>query len=268
MNWTFINDGFVKEEDAKLHFRDLSILRGYGIFDFFKLKGPTPLFLDEHLDRFYASAHQMHLPVSFSRQELKDLVQLMIQKNDAVDCGIRLSLTGGYSPDGFQVAKPNFIISQHDFQQPGKEQFEKGIKLMTYEHIRQLPEVKSIDYLLPIWLQPKVKEQEADDILYHHKGIISECPRANFFIVTDKEQLITPSKNCLSGITRKKIMEHARKHFEVIEKDIQLSDLMKAKEAFITSTTKQLLPVRQIDHFLLPGAHPVAQKLLRLSNAE
>ncbi|HEU4633167.1 MAG TPA: aminotransferase class IV, partial [Flavisolibacter sp.] len=72
--WAFINDAFVPEPSAKLHISDLSIQRGYGIFDFFKILNNTPVFLEEHLARFYNSARHMHLPVDKTEEELKAII--------------------------------------------------------------------------------------------------------------------------------------------------------------------------------------------------
>jgi D-alanine transaminase/branched-chain amino acid aminotransferase len=108
-----------------------------------------------------------------------------------------------------------------------------------------MPEAKTIDYLQAICLQPFIKENNADDVLYYDQTEIRECPRANFFIVTKNDAVLTPSKNVLKGITRKKILDFAE--LNVKETGIDLHDLENAKEAFITSTSKNVLPVLKID---------------------
>lgn len=114
---------------------------------------------------------------------------------------------------------------------------------------------------MAVWLQPKRAEAGADDILYHYNGVISECPRSNFFVVTAENKIVTPAEGVLQGITRKKVLQLAGKHFDVEERAVALDELKTAKEAFITSTTKRILPVAQVDktifrdkktsHFLL-----------------
>lgn len=261
--WVFLNDDFVAEEKACLHFRDLSFQRGYGIFDFFRLQGNSPIFLEDHLDRFYFSAAGLRLPVPLQRQELKDCLSELIKKNNLPETGIRLSLTGGYSEDGFNIGSPNLLLSQHRFTPPTGEQIQNGIKLYTYPYQRSLPHIKSIDYLMAVWLQTKRIENGADDILYHQSGIISECPRSNFFLVTAEEKIVTPSENALAGITRKKVLELAKEHFPMEERPVSLTEIQNAKEAFITSTTKQILPVAAIDRVQLPQ-RGIALKLLQL----
>src|SRR2546423_12703900 len=116
--WVYINGEWVKEEEARIHFRDLAIQRGYGVFDFFKIEANQPVFLDDYLDRFFFSADRMRLHLSLSRTELKETIYTLIQKNGVAGCGMRLTLTGGYSPDGYQLSSSNLIISQHSFQSP------------------------------------------------------------------------------------------------------------------------------------------------------
>jgi branched-chain amino acid aminotransferase len=260
-SWVFLNDEFLREEDAKLQFKDLAVLRGYGIFDFFRFKDYQPAFLDDHLNRFYNSTKEMRLQLNFSRDQLKDVLHALIKKNNVPDGGIRITVTGGYSQDGYQLSQPNLIISQHSFPPATKEQFEKGLKLLSYSHQRQMPHVKTIDYLMPIWLQPWIKENGADDVLYHKNGIVTECPRSNFFIVTKDNTIITPGENILKGVSRMKLIEIAKKYFQVQEKDISLDDIANAKEAFISSTTKLVLPVVQVDRIQFDGATTVAASL-------
>ena len=263
MTWSFINDRFINEDEASLHIRDLSIQRGYGIFDFLKVQHGRPLFIEDHLDRFYFSADQMHLQLRHDRTELKQVIESMLQKNNAEDCGIRITLTGGYSGDGYQLAEPNLIISQHSVHAPSKELFDKGIKLSTHNFQRQLPTVKTIDYLMAIWMQPALKKNGTDDILYHNNDVIRECPRANIFFVTADDKLITPVANILRGVTRKKILSIATDFMQVEERDITIDELPDMKEAFITSTTKAVLPVQQVDEMIFPG-RDVSARLLSL----
>lgn len=260
-NWVFINDEFIPEEKAVLHVSDLSIQRGYGIFDFFKVVNGVPVFLNEHLERFYASAKEMRLAIDYSKDALRKIIFQLLQKNNVDNTGVRITLTGGYSPDGYLLSKPNLIITLRSFKSQTKTQFEKGIKLITYEHQRQLPNVKTIDYLMGIWLQTFIKQNDADDVLYHSNGIISECPRSNFFIVTNNNMIVTPSKNILKGVIRKKLIEVAKNQFKIEERDVSIEEIKIVKEAFITSTTKTILPVRQIDTYILPKSNSISKHL-------
>lgn len=251
--YSIINGDFVLKNEASLLVFDLSIQRGYGIFDYFRTINNKPVFLEDHLDRFFYSAMQMKLDTYLKREEIKELIRQLIEKNNIPDSGIRITLTGGYSEDGCSIAKPNLIITQSAFTF-NKEIYNSGIKLLTFKHQRQLPSVKTIDYLMAIHLQSFIKAQNADNVLYYHENEITECPRSNFFIVTEKDEVFTPSKNILKGVTRKKILDFS--DLNIKETSIKLEDIKSAKEAFITSTTKNVLPVLEIDTRVLGGGKP------------
>lgn len=249
--WIYLNNDFVLEKQACLHVNDLAIQRGYGLFDYLKTLNKIPIFIDDHLERFYFSAAQLGLPVLLDKSQLESVIHELINRNGIPDSGIKLTLTGGYSHDGYTIAKPNLIIAQHPLQLLTPDMVDKGIKLITWQHQRQLPQVKTIDYLMAIWLQPLIKQKGADDVLYFFNDVVCECPRANFFIITKEDRLVTPAQNILKGITRKKILHHAKTwRLKVEERDINIGELKTAKSAFICSTTKAILPVTQIDNIV------------------
>jgi branched-chain amino acid aminotransferase len=264
--WAFINDEFIPEESASLHIRDLSIQRGYGVFDFLKFLQGHPIFIDDHLKRLHVSASCMHLPIKHSAAALKETIQTLIEKNGQENGGIRLTLTGGYSADGYQLASPNLVISQQNFTTPTADQVRAGIQLITHAYHRQFAEAKTIDYAMAIWLQPLVKKSGADDVLYHHGGWVSECPRSNFFIVTDDGRVVTPNDQVLKGITRMKLLEWGADEFKMEERPVSLNELGTIREAFITSTTKVVMPVTRIDEKILPVG-TVTKKLREIFNS-
>ncbi|MBO9153978.1 aminotransferase class IV [Chitinophaga sp. GCM10012297] len=251
--YAVINGQYVQEQDAKIRISDLSIQRGYGIFDYFRTKNHQPVFLDDHLDRFYRSADMMRLPVEPSRETLKQLIAGLTDRNGLAHSGIRITLTGGYSENGYTLSEPNLLITQSAYSFSGAA-FDKGIRLVTYDYQRQLPQVKTIDYLQSIYLQPFINEHQADDVLYHDRGELRECPRANFFIVTANGVIVTPAEKILKGVTRKKILE--LENVNTKEGVVRLEDLQHAREAFITSTTKIVLPVLEIDGKIVGDGRP------------
>lgn len=265
--FTIVNQQFLPAETATVLITDLAVQRGYGIFDFLKTIDGKPIFLEDHLDRFYHSAAAMHLPVDLNRTELKALLLELIEKNGIADSGIKIILTGGYSPDGYAIAKPNMIITQQQMVL-SKEIDLKGISLITHSHQRQMPHAKTLDYMMAIWLQPLLKEKNADDVLYHYNNIVSECPRANFYVVTQDDKLITTSDNLLKGVIRKHVLEIAEEQRVLEKRNITLDDLKNCREAFITSSTKNILPVTKIDGQVIgqgtagPVTKMLAEKLL------
>jgi branched-chain amino acid aminotransferase len=264
--YTYLNNEIVSAEKAFLHVRDLSIQRGYGIFDFFKIQDGHPFFLNEYLTRFYNSADVMRLPVPYTPDELKSIISQLIEKNYIADSGIKMILTGGYSEDGYQPATPNLIITQQPLTLPGKEQIEKGVKIITHEYVRDLPSAKTINYSMGIWLINKIKEQEAYDVLYHQNNKVSEFPRCNFFIVRKDNTVVTAKDRVLHGVTRKNILKLASKRYKTEEGTITLEDINHAKEAFLTSTTKQIVPIVQINNTIISDGKPGAISLSLLND--
>jgi branched-chain amino acid aminotransferase len=264
--YAFVNNQFLPIEKATLNVSDLSIQRGYGIFDFFKVQNNIPLFLDDYLDRFYHSASTMYLQGAPTREKLKEIIYQLIQKNELPNAGIKMILTGGYSTDGYQIAPSNFIITEHPLTLPTPAQVERGIKIITHEYRRDIPSVKTINYIIGVWLQKRVAENQASDVLYHLNGEVSEFPRCNFFIVRHDNTVVTPDKNILKGITRKKILELNQQNFKIEEGTITVKDFFTAKEAFLTSTTKRILPIVQIDDLIIGNG--VAGKITRQLEAE
>ena len=254
--FAFINDSFIEEDKAMLHISDLGILRGYGIFDFFRTVNYLPLFLEDHLDRFFNSAFTMRLQLETTREELKDIIHQLILKNDIPASGIRILLTGGYSTDGYQCTAPNLIITHHPITQRSPESFSKGIKVITHEYRRELPDVKTTNYIMGIWLEEKIKQAEADDVLYYFNGEISECPRSNFFIVTRDDVIVTPGQNILKGITRMKTIEVAKKDYEVEQRIVTMDDIRFARETFLTSTTRRIVPIVQVNDMIISNGRP------------
>ncbi|MDQ3277742.1 MAG: aminotransferase class IV [Bacteroidota bacterium] len=217
--WAFLHNEYIEEENARIHFKDLSFQRGYGIFDFFRLIGNNPLFLNDHLDRFYSSAEGMRLPVPLEREAIKSAIANLIQKNNLPNTGIRISLTGGTSDDGFNIGQPSLLISQHTFAPPSEEQIQNGVRLLSYNYQRMLPHIKSIDYLMAVWLQTERIKAGADDILYVKDGWVSECPRSNFFLITEGNRLVTPAEMHWLVLPVKKCCK-SRKSILVLRKDL------------------------------------------------
>jgi branched-chain amino acid aminotransferase len=254
----FLNDRFVENNEAVLHISDLSMQRGYGIFDFFRTVSGMPLFMEDHFDRFYNSADAMHLAVGKSKKELSAIVFDLIKKSGLNEAGIRIMLTGGYSSDSYHPSSPNLLITCNPVKTATADDFEKGISIITHEFQRELPHIKSINYLMAVWLQPLLKEKMADDILYYNKESITEFPRSNVFVITANDKLVTPSRNILKGITRKHILGLSGEVLPVEERNITVNELIEAKEIFATATSRKILPVLKVNDKIIGNGKPGA----------
>ena len=235
-------------ENAGVPLGDLLVQRGYGIFDYLRVSNNKPLFIDAHLDRLFHSASVMRLSINSTKEEIKKCVATLIEKNNIPNSGIRLIIAGGDAPDGYTITQPHLIIIQQPLDPPPTTLSSKGIQLVSYFYQRQLAEVKTTDYLMAIHLQPWMKSQGADDILYYNNESVCECPRSNIFMVTYDNIIVTPARNMLKGITRKNIIQvAATQNWKLEQRDISLEEMKTAKEVFISSSTKRIIPVKGLD---------------------
>jgi len=252
----FLNNSFLDDEQALLHVSDLVIQRGYAAFDFCRTVNGVPLFMHDHLERFYASAAAMHLAVAHTKEELTAIVHELVQISSLREAGIRLMLTGGYSTDSYHLAEPNLLITCNPVKTVSAAEMTRGVSIITYEHQRELPHIKSTNYLMAVWLLPLLQQQAADDVLYYNKESVTEFPRSNVFVITNDGTLVTPAHNILKGITRKKILLLANEIMQVDERNITVHELASAKEIFLTSTTKKILPVVKLNGATIGDGKP------------
>ena len=268
-----INGKFLPADKGQILISDLAIQRGYGVFDFFKTINGVPVFLEDHLDRLYRSADQMRLDFGYDRDALKAMLFELMGMNNLPFSGVKITVTGGYAEDGYSLAKPNVLITQQPLLLYNDANA-SPLKIVSYEHQRQMPHIKTIDYLMAIWLQPFIKLNQADDVLYHNNGVITECPRSNFFIVTDDDVLVTPLNYVLYGITRMQIIRHFKHLCTIEERNITLDEVYKAKEAFVSNSSKNILPVVKVDQHKIGTGEPgpltmrIKKELLQLIAAE
>lgn len=251
--YVFLNDKIISNDHAYIHINDLAILRGYALFDFLQAVQGVPLFIHDYLDRFYNSAQAMDLEIPYSRNELIFHINQLVKTNNFEHSGLKLVLTGGYSFDGFSPTKPNFFILETpiptlplDYQG-----YTHGVKLILHEFVREMSSVKSVNYITPITLQKHWLEEGAIDVLYHKNGFVTESSRSNFFIINDENILITPNDNVLHGITRKKTIEIAQEIMQIEIRDMSLEEVLNAKETFMCSSTKGILPVVKLDNHII-----------------
>lgn len=266
----YVNGNFVPADQATLPVNDLSIVRGYGVFDYTRSYHGKPFKLHEHILRLERSAKAIDLALPWSTAELAQIVQATFDRNGFPDAGIRIVVTGGLSDDFMTPhQQPSLLVMITPIKGSAALQQEQGVTVTTVVMERVLPTVKSINYLGAVMAVEAAKRQGAVEAIYRtHDGRLTEGTRANLFALRGN-QLITPQEEVLSGITRAVVMEIAEDDFEVVESDIFYADLPHYDELFITSSTKEILPVVQVDDQVIgdgkPG--PKTGKLLDLFHA-
>ncbi|MCX6712889.1 MAG: aminotransferase class IV [Candidatus Vogelbacteria bacterium] len=227
---------------------DIGLLRGYGVFDFLRTYNGKIFHWDEHFKRFTASAKALNLKVPVSQKLIEKEIYALAKKNGCskTDYSIRLVLTGGPTDDGMIYKKPTFAILLEDIYDFPKKLYRDGAKMMNFDYQRLLPESKNNNYIWAIRLIGAREKKGAIEILFTADNKILEGATSNFFIFKGAT-LITAKKAILKGITRKLILKLARGKFKVEEREVKVSELESASEAFITGTNKLIMPVVQVD---------------------
>ncbi|MDQ3534952.1 MAG: aminotransferase class IV [Bacteroidota bacterium] len=246
----FLNGNILPESEASILINDLSILRGYGIFDYLRTYKKKPFLLKKYLSRFFNSASIAGLPVPYDSSEIEIIIKRLICLSPYDELGIRLVLTGGYSFDAYTMVKPNFFILAEKFNAPPQKDFNLGVNILSYQYQRDFTEAKLLNYSSSIIFNSRNAQKKAAEILYHYQGRISEASRSNFFVVYD-DRLITAGEHILKGITRDSVLSLAQGHFNVEETNFPFDRLSLVDEAFITSTTKGIMPVIKIDDLII-----------------
>lgn len=248
MHYYNINGEIVHKNEANIHISDLALHRGYSIFDYFCVKNGQSIFIEDYLDRFEHSAAKMLLEVPVSRIELKHRITELLKKNEVDRCGVKLILTGGFSPDGYTPAEIAnlYILVLPSIVFP-KDILQNGMKLMLHDYVRYIPSVKMTNYVEVLRNRERLKAAGRNDLLFHFEGYISESSRSNFFLLTPDNKLVTSSDDILFGITRKHLLTLAKAHYELEIRPVKVEEIKTAKEAFICSSAKGAIGIVQVD---------------------
>ncbi|ARV59620.1 amino acid aminotransferase [Nostocales cyanobacterium HT-58-2] len=254
---SYVNGKYVISDQASLPINDLGIVRGYGVFDYLRTYNGIPFKLQEHIQRLQKSAELIGLNLPWSTQEIEALIQETLKRNNLPEANIRIVVTGGASDDFITPPEqPSLVILVSPVSQYQVQYYEQGVKLITVQMERFIPQAKTLNYISAIIALQQSKRANAIDALYvNQQSHVLEGTTTNFFIVRDS-QLITPKENVLYGITRNVVLELAKNRFEIVEQPIYYSDLNSCDEAFITSSNKEIMPVVQIDDLQISNGKP------------
>ncbi|MCP9237779.1 aminotransferase class IV [Lewinella sp. JB7] len=262
LKYVYVDGDYRLTKESRLHVSDLSILRGYGVFDYFRYLRSTPRFLPDHLARLRRSAAELNLEVPLADEAITEIVAGLIERNGGGEGGIRLIVTGGYAADGYTPRNPNFLALPNAHTAPPADKYVHGCAVMLHSFERQLPRAKTIDYLEGIRILPLLRQAGADYPVYvDREDNVRESDRSNVMIVRGGT-LITPVDNILLGITRKHLLALAGEiGIPCEERPVAAEEFRAAEEALICSTVKGPMPIGRIDGLAKPVG-PVTRRLI------
>lgn len=253
----YVDGRFVAAEQAMIPVDDLAVLRGIGVFDVLRTQHGKPLLLEEHVDRLLASAQQIDLSLPWSKEEIVQVVLDTLAKNELPEASVRIVVTGGSSQDFITPSgRPRLLVLISALIPPPRWWYEQGVKVITLHSERRIPGAKSIDYLTAALALRKAKAQNAVEAIYlDREEHALEGTTSNLFAFIDTK-LVTPGQGILVGITRKRVLDVAKRLYGVEIRDLPLKELLTAREIFITGTGKGVVPVVQVDHVVIGDGRP------------
>jgi branched-chain amino acid aminotransferase len=269
--WWYVGGRWVHPHEATISINDVAVLRGYSAFEALRTYNQRPFHLDEHLTRLYRSAELIELEIPWTREYVAAIINEVIRRNNYKHAAIRILVTGGESEDSIlPIGKPLLAVMISQLPERDMQRFAQGYKLITTAFQRTAPEAKTTNYLVAIRALKEAARRNATDALFVNKqDHVLEATRSNFFIFRG-DTLVTPGKGILMGITRNVVLKLARGRFHIEERPILLEELAQADEAFITSSSKEIMPVVQIDDVTIgkgesgPRTYELEQRFIEL----
>ena len=263
----YIDGNFVDENEAVLPVTDLAILRGYAVFDFLRTYNGHPFHLEAHLRRLRNSAALIGLDCHWSLDGLTKIVDETLARNNYQESNIRLLITGGDSEDSISPGQhPRLLVMVRPVTPYPEIWYKEGIKIITARLNRYIPGAKSTDYIRAIVTLKDAEAAGAIESVYVNKDdFVLEGTTSNLFIVRDKT-VITPSEDILPGITRDVLLEIVKPDLPLDLRPVSREELLAADEAFLASSTKEVVPVVQVDEQAIGNrmVGPVTRKVMGL----
>lgn len=254
MTTVYLNGRFLAPDEALVPVSDRGFLFGDGVYEVIPVYGTRLFRLDEHLARLAQSLAGIRLADPHTPGEWRRILEELIERNDSGDRSVYLQVTRGPAPKRDHafpaVVTPTVFASVSPIAPPPADLAERGVAAVTREDIRwKYCHIKAITLLGNVLLRQEAVEAGCAEAILVRDGEATEGAASNLFLVRDGV-LLTPPKGpfLLPGITRDLILELARDHgIPAREAPVPASWLASAEELWITSSTREILPVTRLD---------------------
>jgi len=259
----FLNGQFLPLADAKISVLDRGFLFADGVYEVIPAYGGKLFRLQQHLDRLNNSLAAIRMKPVMSDQQWTDILSKLVEPHTQSDQSVYVQVTRGSGasrdhqlPDDYTAT--TFAMCQ-SINTDSLNSIAKGISAITLDDIRwDWCHVKSIALLGNILLKQQASDQDCAEAILLRDGFATEGSASNLFIVKNK-QLITPPKShhLLPGITRDLVLELAIKEgISCVEREISEQQLFDADEIWLTSSTKEIMPVTELNRQAVSNRQP------------
>ena len=272
-----VNGRISSAREAVISVFDHGFLYGEGIYETMRTYNGRPFLYDLHLRRLRNSARMIVLELPFTDEALAGQIRDTMAAADlhGGEAYIRVLVTRGVGEltyDPAATPRPSVIIIVKPQVDPPAEAFDNGVGVVIVDVVRNHPDtvnpmIKSNNLLnSALAAQEAIRRGGFEGIMRNYRGELSECTTSNLFIVKGGAALTPPlTAGLLPGITREFLFEIGRDvGIQVREEVLRDSDLFGADEAFLTSTTREALPIVTVDGRTIGNGRPgpVTKKLL------
>jgi D-alanine transaminase len=248
----YLNGEFLPPNQARVSVFDRGFIFGDGVYEVIPVFGGRLFRLPHHLSRLDASLGAIRLRNPHTQQEWNNIFTRLLAEGSG-DQSIYLQITRGVAPRD-HAFPPNITPTVFAYAQPLKysppEQLAQGVAAVTAADIRwQRCDIKAIALLANALLRQEAIDQGAVEAILLRDGVITEGAASNIFVIKNG-RLVTPPKGpfILPGITRDLVVEIARaKGIPCDELPVKIETLTSADEVWLTSSTKEILPITRID---------------------
>jgi D-alanine transaminase len=253
LHLVYLNGEFLPPEQAKVSVFDRGFVFGDGVYEVIPVFGGRLFRLPQHLARLQASLAAIRLRNPHSTAEWNAIFTRLLASNDAADQSIYLQITRGVAPRDHAFppnATPTVFAYAQPLQPPPPQQLADGVAAITAEDIRwRRCDIKAIALLANALLRQEAIDRGAVEAILLRDGFVTEGAASNIFIVRGA-RLLTPPKGpfLLPGVTRDLVVEIARAHKIACEElPVSAAMLREAEEIWLTSSTKEILPITRLD---------------------
>ena len=198
------------------------------------------LLFEAHLDRLEASARYQRIPIDYDRQQLRAALRAMILASEFGDVRFRITVPAS-RPD-------TLLITLEPYDAPDDALVSQGVRCVTSgAEQRKGPSAKTSDWMhIRAKLQDTIAPGIYEIILLDESGFMLEGASSNFYAITDV-QLYTAGSGILAGISRRIVLEVCRDILPLCLRAPHMDDLPGLQEAFLTSSSRGIIPIVAID---------------------
>ncbi len=250
----YLNGEFLPSDQAKVSVLDRGFIFGDGVYEVIPVYGGHLFRLKEHIHRFDNSLTSIRIPQPVSYDTWRDVLTELVAKNGGGEQSIYVQITRGVAPRDHAFprdTKPTLFAFSSPLTPIPEDILARGVCTVTMDDFRwQHCNIKAISLLPNILARQQALDMDASEAIFIRDGYITEGTTSNVFVI-NKGRVVTPpkSQHLLPGITRDLILELAEEnHISNKETQLTLADLEHADEIWLSSSTKEILPVTQLNN--------------------